>query len=105
LNIIIFQRSWRISAPPPGLGLFGRGLVAFVNVGVLYADAWICVALLHSRVTRFTQCFGRAVYWAECGRLIDGAVGLPTVAWPAQAAGQFICNAATERTDPMCWSR
>ena len=33
------------------------------------------------------------------------AVGLPTDAWLAKAAGQFICNAATERTDPMCWSR
>jgi hypothetical protein len=59
------------------------------------------VALLHSGVTRFTQCLGRPVYRAECGRLIDGAVGLPTDAWPAKAAGQFICNAATERTDPM----
>jgi hypothetical protein len=47
------------------------------------------VAPSPSRVTRFTKCLGRAVYRAECERLIDGAVGYRPDAWPAHAAAQL----------------
>jgi hypothetical protein len=59
-------------------GLFGRGLVAFFMLASFRPMPRTRVALLHSRVTRFTQCLGGWGYRPEPPRLIGEALGLPT---------------------------